>query len=111
MLRTRGVIRPQVNAVLDRLTKVPVDIAPRSVTAENLLGERGEIYPRWTAFFSSLLGRLQVLLEQEPEAELVSPDVENDETSLSAERNEDEARDTLPGDPVAAPRASVSLVG
>ena len=40
MLRVRGVIRPQVKAMLDRLTKVPVDIDPRFVTAEKLLAER-----------------------------------------------------------------------
>ena len=41
LLRTRAVIRPEVRAVLDRLTKVPVDIEPRFVTAEKLLAERG----------------------------------------------------------------------
>jgi hypothetical protein len=29
LLRTRAVMRPEVKAVLDRLTKVPVDIEPR----------------------------------------------------------------------------------
>ena len=36
LLRARGVIRPEVKAVLDRLTKVPVDIEPRFVTADKL---------------------------------------------------------------------------
>ena len=40
LLRVRGVIRPEVKAVLDRLTKVPIDIEPRFVTAEKLLQER-----------------------------------------------------------------------
>jgi len=31
------VIRPAVKAVLDRLTRVPVDIEPRFTTAEELL--------------------------------------------------------------------------
>jgi hypothetical protein len=39
-LKTRAVIRPQVQKILDRLDKVPVDIEPRFVTAEKLL--RGE---------------------------------------------------------------------
>lgn len=33
-----AVIRPQVQAAIDRLTDVPVDIAPRFVTAEELTG-------------------------------------------------------------------------
>ena len=37
LLRVRGAIRPEVKAVLDRLTKVPVDIEPRFVTADKLL--------------------------------------------------------------------------
>jgi hypothetical protein len=37
MLETLGVIRPETQAVLDRLTDVPVDIAPRFTTAETLL--------------------------------------------------------------------------
>jgi hypothetical protein len=37
LLRVRGAIRPEVKAVLDRLTKVPVDIEPRFVTADQLL--------------------------------------------------------------------------
>ncbi len=37
MLDTLGVIRPQTQAVLDRLKDVPVDIAPRFPTAEALL--------------------------------------------------------------------------
>ncbi len=36
MLDTLGVLRPPVQAVLDRLTDVPVDIAPRFVTADAL---------------------------------------------------------------------------
>lgn len=36
MLKTLGVIRPEVKTVLDRLESVPVDIAPRFVTAESL---------------------------------------------------------------------------
>jgi hypothetical protein len=32
-----GIIRPQVQKVLDRLTSVPVDIEPRFVTADKLL--------------------------------------------------------------------------
>jgi hypothetical protein len=40
LLRVRGVIRPEVKAVLDRLTKVPIDVEPRFVTAEKLLQER-----------------------------------------------------------------------
>jgi hypothetical protein len=37
MLEKLGVIRPQVQAVLDRLKDVPVDIEPRFVTADQLL--------------------------------------------------------------------------
>jgi hypothetical protein len=37
LLQTRAVVRPEVKRVLDRLEKVPVDIAPRFVTAEALL--------------------------------------------------------------------------
>jgi hypothetical protein len=36
MLKRLGVVRPEVKTVLDRLTDVPVDIAPRFVTAEAL---------------------------------------------------------------------------
>ena len=36
MRDTLGVVRPQVQAVLDKLTAVPVDIAPRFVTATQL---------------------------------------------------------------------------
>jgi hypothetical protein len=39
LLKTRAVIRPAVQRVLDRLTRVPVDIEPRFVTAAKLLGE------------------------------------------------------------------------
>jgi hypothetical protein len=37
MMEQLGVVRPQVQAVLDRLTSVPVDIEPRIVTADELL--------------------------------------------------------------------------
>jgi hypothetical protein len=37
MIERLGVVRPPVQAVLDRLKDVPVDIAPRFVTAEQLL--------------------------------------------------------------------------
>jgi hypothetical protein len=37
MLRTLGVVRPEVQRVLDKLKGVPVDIAPRFVTAETLM--------------------------------------------------------------------------
>jgi hypothetical protein len=37
LLKTKAVIRPEVQAVLDRLGDIPVDIAPRLVTAEELL--------------------------------------------------------------------------
>jgi hypothetical protein len=40
MLEKMGVVRPPVQAVLDRLTNVPVDIAPRFVTAEQLTAIR-----------------------------------------------------------------------
>jgi len=40
MLRARAGVRPEVKAVLDRLSKVPVDIEPRFVTAEKLLAAR-----------------------------------------------------------------------
>jgi hypothetical protein len=40
MLRTRGAVRPEVKAAIARLTKVPVDIEPRFVTADKLLAER-----------------------------------------------------------------------
>ena len=39
MIAKLGVVRPEVQTVLDRLTNVPVDIAPRFVTAEQLGGE------------------------------------------------------------------------
>jgi len=38
MRDTMGTVRPQVQAVLDKLTEVPVDIAPRFVTAAQLTG-------------------------------------------------------------------------
>ena len=37
MIDTLGVIRPQAQALLDKLTSVPVDIEPRFVTANDLL--------------------------------------------------------------------------
>jgi len=40
LLRTRAVVRPEVKVVVARLTKVPVDVEPRFVTAEKLLAER-----------------------------------------------------------------------
>jgi len=39
MIGTRAVVRPQVQVVLDRLKSIPVDIEPRFVTAEALMGE------------------------------------------------------------------------
>jgi hypothetical protein len=36
LLDRLGVVRPEVQRVLDRLSDVPVDIAPRFVTAEEL---------------------------------------------------------------------------
>ena len=39
LLKTRAVIRPEVQRVLDRLQTVPVDIEPRFTTAERLLVE------------------------------------------------------------------------
>jgi hypothetical protein len=36
LMATMGIIRPQTQRVLDRLTNVPVDIEPRFVTAEAL---------------------------------------------------------------------------
>jgi hypothetical protein len=41
-LAKQAVIRPEVKKALDRLERVPVDIAPRFVTAEQLLDERRE---------------------------------------------------------------------
>ncbi len=40
MLDTLGVVRPEVQRVLDRLAGIPVDIEPRFVTAERLVGSR-----------------------------------------------------------------------
>jgi hypothetical protein len=40
MIQNLGVVRPPVQAVLDRLTGVPVDIEPRFVTAQALLAEQ-----------------------------------------------------------------------
>jgi hypothetical protein len=42
LLRTRAVVRPEAQRVLDRLSGVPVDIAPRFVTAEALLSGAAE---------------------------------------------------------------------
>jgi hypothetical protein len=39
MIATLGVVRPPVQTVLDRLAGVPVDIAPRFVTAEQLVSD------------------------------------------------------------------------
>ncbi|HJN47062.1 MAG TPA: hypothetical protein QF572_23110 [Vicinamibacterales bacterium] len=36
ILETRGVVRPEVQRVLDRLEGIPTDIRPRYVTAEAL---------------------------------------------------------------------------
>jgi hypothetical protein len=46
LLRTRGALRPEVKAVLDRLGKIPVDIEPRFVTADKLLAARGATPPK-----------------------------------------------------------------
>ena len=40
VLETLGVVRPEVQRVLDRLDGVPIDIQPRYVTAERLAGGR-----------------------------------------------------------------------
>ena len=40
MIQNLGVVRPPVQAVLDRLNDVPVDIEPRFVTAQRLLQEQ-----------------------------------------------------------------------
>jgi hypothetical protein len=40
VIRTRAVIRPEVKRLLDKLTKVPIDIEPRFVTAQKLLEDR-----------------------------------------------------------------------
>jgi hypothetical protein len=45
LLAKMGVIRPEVQTVLDRLNKVPTDIAPRFTTAEKLLSEAGAPRP------------------------------------------------------------------
>ena len=39
MIQTQAVVRPQVQALLDRLEDVPVDIEPRFVTAQQLLAD------------------------------------------------------------------------
>jgi Peptidase family M49 len=40
LIKTLGVVRPEVQKVLDRLKTVPVDIEPKFVTAEQLRSER-----------------------------------------------------------------------
>ena len=45
MIEKLAVIRPPVQTVLDRLKDVPVDIEPRFVTAEQLVGERASRQP------------------------------------------------------------------
>ena len=39
LIEQLGVVRPQVQVVLDRLKDVPVDIEPRFVTAQQLLAD------------------------------------------------------------------------
>jgi hypothetical protein len=46
LLSSLAVLRPEVAKVLERLTHVPIDIAPRFVTAEELLGESQELPQR-----------------------------------------------------------------
>jgi hypothetical protein len=41
ILKTRAVVRPEVQRVLDRLAAVPVDIEPRFVTADKLMVSEG----------------------------------------------------------------------
>jgi hypothetical protein len=41
VIETRGVVRPEVQVVLDRLRSIPVDIEPRFVTADALMAENG----------------------------------------------------------------------
>ena len=36
LLKTRGVVRPEVQRALDRLSGIPIDIEPRYITAEQL---------------------------------------------------------------------------
>ena len=38
LLETLGVIRPEVQSMLDRLTGIPIDIRPNYVTAAEVLG-------------------------------------------------------------------------
>ena len=40
MIERLGVMRPETQRVLDRLTDVPVDIEPRFTTAQQLLNDR-----------------------------------------------------------------------
>ena len=47
MLEKMGVVRPPVQAVLDKLTDVPVDIEPRFVTAEQLTRNRNVLKWIW----------------------------------------------------------------
>ena len=48
LIDTLGVVRPEVQKVLDRLTGVPVDIEPRFTTAATLAvaGDRPDRYRR-----------------------------------------------------------------
>jgi hypothetical protein len=39
LLAERAVLRPQVKALLDKMARIPVDIAPKYVTAEQLLAQ------------------------------------------------------------------------
>jgi hypothetical protein len=41
LLRTRGVVRPEVKRVLDKLSAIPIDIEPRFVTADKLVASEG----------------------------------------------------------------------
>jgi len=45
LLEKMGVVRPEVQHVLDKLAKVPVDIEPRYVTAEQLMAGSGATPP------------------------------------------------------------------
>jgi hypothetical protein len=43
LLDTMGVVRPQVKTILDKLSRVPVDIEPRFTTAHKLLADQGRL--------------------------------------------------------------------
>lgn len=43
LLDTQGVVRPEVQKILNRLTSVPVDIEPRFTTARKLLADQGRL--------------------------------------------------------------------